>query len=63
MNKSDLPLGLGMALAHNEPAMKQFEALSEQQRSAVINRTKKINSKYEMECLVNGLSEGTLNIN
>lgn len=63
MNKSDLPLGLGMALAHNVPAMKQFEALSEQQRSAVINRTKKINSKYEMECLVNGLSEGTLNIN
>lgn len=63
MNRNDLPLGLGMALAQNEPAMKQFESLSEQQKSAVINRTKKINSKYEMQCLVNGLSEGTLNLN
>ena len=62
MNRNDLPLGLGMALSKNEPAMKQFEALSEQQKSAVINRTKKINSKYEMQCLVNGLSEGTLNL-
>lgn len=63
MNGKDIPLGLGMALQQNEPAMKQFEALSEHQKNAVINRTKKINSQYEMQCLVNGLSEGTLNIN
>ena len=62
MNKKDLPLGFGMALAQNEPAMKRFEALSEAQKNDVINRTHKINSKYEMQCLVNSLSEGTLGI-
>lgn len=62
MNGNDIPLGLGMALQQNEPAMKQFEALSEHQKKAVINRTRKINSHYEMECLVNGLSEGNLNL-
>lgn len=62
MNRNDLPPGLGMALAQNESALKQFEALSEQQQGAVINRTKKINSKYEMQCLMNVLSEGTLNL-
>lgn len=62
MNKKDLPLGFGMALAQNEPAMKRFEALTEAQKNDVINRTHKINSKYEMQCLVNSLSEGTLGI-
>ena len=30
MEKLELPLGLGMALAQNEAAMKQFEALPEE---------------------------------
>lgn len=45
MNKNDLPLGFGMALAQNETAMQQFEALTGKQKEAVVNKTKKINSK------------------
>lgn len=62
MNKKDLPLGFGMALAQNEAAMKQFETLTESEKETVINKTRKINSKREMQCFVNCLSEGGLNI-
>ncbi|MDE6863852.1 MAG: hypothetical protein K2J41_05650 [Eubacterium sp.] len=62
MNKTDLPIGFGIALAQNETAMKQFESLSSTQKEAVINKTRKINSKNEMQCFVNYLSEGSLNI-
>ncbi len=62
MNKTDLPIGFGIALAQNETAMKQFESLSSTQREAVINKTRKINSKNEMQLFVNYLSEGLLNI-
>lgn len=41
MNKNDLPLGFGMALAQNETAMQQFEALTTKQKEAVVNKTKK----------------------
>ncbi|MDE5973706.1 MAG: hypothetical protein K2G73_03450 [Eubacterium sp.] len=62
MSKTDLPIGFGMALAQNENAMKQFESLSSSQKEAIINKTRKINSKNEMQCFVNCLSEGSLNI-
>lgn len=62
MKQNDLPLGFGMALAQNETAMKQFEALTNEQKEAVVNKTRKINSKNEMKCFVASLSEGTLNI-
>lgn len=62
MDKTDLPIGFGMALAQNETAMKQFEALSENQKQTVINKTRKINSKHEMQSFVNCLSEGSLHI-
>lgn len=45
MNKNDLPLGFGMALAQNETAMQQFEALTSKQKEAVVNKTKKRNEK------------------
>lgn len=41
MNKTDLPIGFGIALAQNETAMKQFESLSSTQKEAVINKTRK----------------------
>lgn len=62
MNKTDLPIGFGIALAQNETAMKQFESLSSTQKEAVINKTRKINSNNEMQLFVNYLSEGLLNI-
>lgn len=60
MNR-ELPLGFGMALAQNEAAMRQFEALSETEKQAVIQRTHSVNSKREMQRLVDSLchSDGT----
>lgn len=62
MNKNELPLGFGMALAQNEQAMKQFELLNENQKQAVVNKTRKINSKHEMQSFVSCLSDGSLNV-
>ena len=62
MSEFDLPLNFGKALAKNENAMKQFEMLSENQKQAVINKTRKINSSYEMDCFVDYFSNGSLGI-
>lgn len=51
----ELPLGFGMALAQNEAAMRQFEALSEAEKQAVIQRTHNVRSRQEMQQLVASL--------
>ena len=55
MEKLELPLGLSMALAQNEPAMKRFEAMTEAQKRAVIERAHGVRSKNVMRQLVAGL--------
>ena len=57
MEQYVLPLGFGMALAQNEAAMKRFEALSEAEKQALIERTHTVSSKSEMRQLVNGLTD------
>ena len=56
MEKTELPLGLGMALAQNEAAMQAFTAMSEPQRQAVLQRAHAVGSKGEMKQLVSGLA-------
>ncbi|MGN0467604.1 MAG: hypothetical protein ACI4GY_02630 [Acutalibacteraceae bacterium] len=55
MSEIELPLGFGMALAQNEPAMKKFEALSESEKKAFISRTHTVSSKAEMHRLIDEL--------
>lgn len=62
MDKRALPLGFGMALAQNEPAMHAFEALSTTEKAAVIEKTNSVHSKQEMEQLVAGLIKGQQNL-
>ena len=57
MEKLELPLGLGMALAQNEAAMKQFEALPEAEKKAFTQRAHTVRSKQEMRRLVDGLAQ------
>lgn len=59
MSEMELPLGFGMALAQNEHAMTNFEALSEAQKQALVQKTHKVKSKQEMRALVNSLANGT----
>ncbi len=37
MNKIEMPMGLGMALAQNEAAMTKFAALSESEKQKIID--------------------------
>lgn len=62
MDKKDLPINLSRALAKNEIAMRQFDKLSDNQKQVVINKTRKINSNYEMDCFVDYFSNGSLGI-
>lgn len=62
MYDKDFPLSFGLALAQNEPALEKFRSMSPDQKKAVINKTKKINSKYEMRCFVNCISDDSLKI-
>lgn len=56
MNNSDLPLSFVMNLAQNETALKNFEAMSEQEKKDIISKTHSVTSRTEMKSLVNSLS-------
>ena len=52
MEEHDLPLGFGMALAQNEPAMERFARLPEAERRAVVEGARQVRSKEEMQTYV-----------
>lgn len=52
---ADLPMGFGMALAQNVPAMERFASLSPDQQRDIIDQTHRIASKTEMQAFVSGL--------
>lgn len=59
INQDDsLPIGFGMALAMNMEAMDHFSHLSDSQKEEVINKAKSVQSKSEMQKIVNELSSG-----
>ena len=60
MNYGDLPINFCLALSQNEAAIKQFEKLNDSQKQSVINKTRKINTKQEMRCFVDSISEGSI---
>lgn len=54
-NNQMLPVGFGMALAMNEPAMRRFETMAEEEKRLILERAGKVDSKSEMQRLVNEL--------
>lgn len=58
MDSEGLPLGFGMALAMNEPAMNSYAGLTEAQKEQIILRCKDARSKSEMQKIVNSLAAG-----
>lgn len=48
MEKNEMPVGLGMALAMNPKAMQKFASLPETKMKEIINGTHTISSKAEM---------------
>ena len=53
----ELPAGLGFSMAMNLNAMNNFTNLSEKEKQQVINESKQVKSKDEMNRLVNRLAE------
>ena len=47
-----VPIGFGMALAMNHPAMEAYAAMTEQQKQAVLNRAHNARSEQEMHQIV-----------
>lgn len=60
MDKRALPLGFGMALAQNERAMQEFEAMTDYEKNAVLQWAHTVSSKQEMQQLVDNIAGGNV---
>lgn len=55
MEKQDIPLGFGMALAMEPKAMQIFNSLPESKRREIISGTHTVTSRSEMQQYVNSI--------
>ena len=55
MEKNEMPVGLGMALAMNPEAMQKFASLTETKKQEITNGTHTISSKEEMKQYVENI--------
>lgn len=53
---ADLPMGFGMALAMNEPAMRGYAGLTEAQKEEILIRCKDAKTKKQMQQIVDSLA-------
>ena len=55
-----VPIGFGMALAMNQPAMNAYAAMKEEEKQAVVNKAHNVRSEKEMHDLVASLAGGRM---
>lgn len=55
-----IPIGFGMALAMNQPAMNAYAAMTEDEKQAIVNKAHNVRSEREMHDLVNSLARPTM---
>ncbi|MGN1025601.1 MAG: hypothetical protein ACI4P4_04260 [Faecousia sp.] len=55
MDFTEVPMGFGMALAMNEPALNAYAAMTEQQKQAVLRKAHNARSRQEMQSIVESL--------
>lgn len=56
MDRNDLPLGFGFALAQDPEAMKHFSALPEAEQAQLLQKARSVSSRQEMQAIVRSLS-------
>lgn len=56
-NKNDIPLGLGLGLSMNEKAMSEFANMSEREKARIIDQAKNVQSKQEMQSLIQNIGD------
>ncbi len=55
-NSSKMPLGFTMALAHNVSAFNAFLKMDDKSQDEIIEKARQVQTKREMQQLVDGLS-------
>ena len=53
----DMPIGFGLSLAANAKSMEAFAKMSDVEKEAVVERSRQMHTKADMEKFVNGLGE------
>ena len=53
-----VPIGFGMALAMNPPALNAYSAMTDEQKQEVLNKAHNARSEREMHSIVDGLAAG-----
>ncbi len=51
-----VPIGFGMALAMNEPALNAYSAMTEEQKQVILNKAHNARSEREMHQIVASLA-------
>ena len=60
MDFYQVPIGFGMALAVNEPAMNAYSAMTGEQKQAILNKAHNVRSEKGMHDLVASLANGAI---
>ena len=60
-NKSDMPISFQMALAHNIGAMNVFLKLKDSEQDEIINKAKSVQTKREIQMIVDSIPKMHLN--
>ena len=55
-----VPIGFGMALAMNQPAMNAYAAMTEEQKQAILNKAHNARSEKEMHQIVASIAGGAM---
>ena len=53
----DLPIGFGLSLAANEKSMAAFAEMNDEQKQAVVDKSRTMQTRVDMENFVNSLGE------
>lgn len=56
MDFYQVPIGFGMALAMNPPALNAYSAMTESQKQEILNRAHNARSEKEMHQIVNSIA-------
>ena len=59
MNFYKVPIGFGMALAMNEPAMAAYANMTEEEKQAILQKAHHARSEAEMHKIVDGITNTT----
>lgn len=54
----DMPIGFGLSLAANAKSMEAFANMTDEEKSSVVEKSRQMHTRQDMERFVNSLGEG-----